>query len=348
MSVGEVSGRAGARAAATLLLLIGGGCEGARSEYVLHLEGRALGTGWRAEIVLGETPDPGRVSGLRAAIEAVLDRVDRGMSTWREDSEIARFNRDGDASVALSAETRRVVGAALDMARDSGGAFDPTVGPLVALWGFGAHAATRAPGQGELARARSRVGWQKLEWDESGRLVRRAPGVELDLSALAKGYAVDAVVAELGAARSSGLLVEIGGEVRTSGAKPGGLPWRVGIERPEAEALEEVVELRGVALATSGDYRQQRLVDGRRVTHVIDPRTGRPVDRGVASASVIAPTCMEADAVATALMVLGSDAGLAWVEERPWLDAMLLVREGDGELRRVSSSGWGRWRAGEE
>ncbi len=338
----------GVRAAGILLLAIGGGCEGARTESVLHLEGRALGTGWRAEIVLRETPDPARVRGLRSAIEAVLDRVDRGMSTWREDSEIARFNRGGDAAVALSAETRRVVSAALDMARDSGGAFDPTVGPLVALWGFGAHAATRGPEQGELARVHGRVGWRTLEWDENGRLLRGAPGVELDLSALAKGYAVDAVVAELGASRSSGLLVEIGGEVRTSGTKRGGVPWRVGIEHPEAEGLEEVVELRGVALATSGDYRQQRLVGGRRVTHVIDPRTGRPVDGGVASASVIAPTCMEADAVATALMVLGPEAGLDWVEERPWLEALLLVREGDGELKRVSSSGWSRWRAGEE
>jgi len=338
---------AGFRTMGILLLAIGGGCEGARTEYVLHLEGPALGTAWRAEIVLREVPDPARVEGLRAGIEAVLDRIDRGMSTWREDSEIERFNRGGDANAAFSAETRRVVSAALDVARESGGAFDPTVGPLVALWGFGAHAATREPEEGELARVRRRVGWRNLEWDESGGLLRRVPGVELDLSAIAKGYAVDVVIAELGAARPSGLLVEIGGEVRTSGTKPNGVPWRVGIRHPDAEALDEILELRGVALATSGDYRQQRLVDGRWVTHVIDPRTGRPVDRGVASASVIAPTCMEADAVATALMVLGPEAGLGWVEERPWLEALLLVREDGGELKRRSSSGWSRWVAGE-
>jgi len=331
-----------------LLLAVGCGCEAARSGQLLQLEGSALGTRWRAEIVLGEVPDPDRVAALRAGIVAVLDRIDRGMSTWREDTEIARFNRGSDAAVALSAETRRVVGAALDLARESGGAFDPTVGPLVALWGFGAHAASRRPAEDELARVRSRVGWRKLEWDESGRLLRRVPGVELDLSAIAKGYAVDAVIAELGAARAFGLLVEIGGEVRTSGTKPGAAPWRVGIQHPQAEALEEVVELRGVALATSGDYRQQRFVDGRWVTHVIDPRTGRPVGRGVASASVIAPTCMEADAVATTLMVLGAEAGLDWIEERPWLEALLLVREGGGALTRRASSGWSRWVAGEE
>lgn len=329
-----------------LLLAIGAGCERAPSEHVLHLEGPALGTRWRAEIVLREAPDAVPVGRLGARVEAVLERIDRGMSTWRADAEIERFNRGGDDVVALSAEVRRVVSAALDLARESGGAFDPTVGPLVALWGFGAHAASHEPEEGELARVRSRVGWRKLRWDEGGRLRRRVPGVELDLSAIAKGYAVDAVVAELGAARPSGLLVEIGGEVRATGTGPGGRPWRVGIQHPGTEGLEEAVELHGVALATSGDYRQQRLVDGRWITHVIDPRTGRPVDRGVASASVIAPACLEADAVATVLMVLGPEAGLDWVEERPWLDALLLVRGEGGALERRASSGWGRWVAG--
>jgi thiamine biosynthesis lipoprotein len=240
-----------------------------------------------------------------------------------------------------------VIAAALEISRETGGAFDPTVGPLVRLWGFGSGAAERDPTEDELARARARTGWRHLEWDDEGRLVRRVPAVELDLSALAKGYAVDAIVGELARDRPLGALVEVGGEVRALGAKASGEPWRVGIEDPLAPdtRLEAVVALTGRALATSGDYRQVRLVDGERRSHVLDPRTGRPAARGVSSASVIAPTCMEADAVATALMVLGADEALAWVEDRPWLEALLLVREGDRIVERRASSQWSHWLA---
>jgi len=173
------------------------------------------------------------------------------------------------------------------------------------------------------------------------------PGVQLDLSAIAKGYAVDAVVAELARDRPIGVLVEVGGEVRALGAKPGGVPWRVGIDDPDAPGsrLSAVALLTGGALATSGDYRRVRVIEGRRRTHVVDPRSGRPVEQRVASASVIAPSCMEADAVATALMVLGPEAGLAWVEDRPWLETLLMIREGDGVIEKRASSGWDRWLA---
>jgi thiamine biosynthesis lipoprotein len=267
------------------------------------------------------------------------------MSTWREDAELARFNRNSDAkSFRFSPETRRVIEAALGMARETGGAFDPTVAPLVALWGFGAQAADTPPSVAELEQARARVGWRLLEWKERGLLARRAPGVQLDLSAIAKGYAVDAIVAELARERPVGVLVEVGGEVRALGAKPRGAPWRVGIDDPDAPGsrLSEVVLLTGGALATSGDYRRVHMVDGRRLTHVVDPRSGRPVEQKVASASVIAPTCMEADAVATALMVLAPEEGLAWVEDRVWLEALLMVRDAEGRLEKRSSSGWER------
>jgi thiamine biosynthesis lipoprotein len=246
-------------------------------------------------------------------------------------------------------ETRRVIAAALDLARETGGAFDPTVAPLVALWGFGAQAADAPPSVTELEEARRRVGWQHLSFGEGGHLARRVPGVQLDLSAIAKGYAVDAVVAELARDRPIGALVEVGGEVRALGAKPGGAPWRVGIDDPDAPGsrLSAVVLLTGGALATSGDYRSVRVIEGRRRTHVVDPRSGRPVEQKVASASVIAPTCMEADAVATALMVLGPEKGLAWVEARPWLETLLMVRGGGQISEKRASSGWDHWVAPE-
>jgi thiamine biosynthesis lipoprotein len=242
------------------------------------------------------------------------------------------------------------VAAALEVARDTNGAFDPTVAPLVALWGFGAEARETGPTEQELVRARARVGWRHLSWDEDGGLVRRVPGVELDLSAIAKGYAVDAVLIELAHDQPLGLLVEVGGEVGAFGPKANGEPWRVGIDDPTAPGsrLEAVVALTGGALATSGDYRQVRFVEGERRTHVLAPRTGRPVQGGVASASVVAPTCMEADAVATALMVLSPDEGLAFVESRPWLEALLLIREGDRIAERRPSSGWSRWVVSED
>jgi thiamine biosynthesis lipoprotein len=303
---------------------------------------------WSVELVLSRAPAPEEVDEIRGRIVSTLDRVDRGMSTWREDAELARFNRRaGLAPFSFSPETRRVIAAALELARETGGAFDPTVAPLVALWGFGAQAADTPPTVSELEEARRRVGWRHLEWSEGGRLVRRVAGVQLDLSAIAKGYAVDAVVAELARDRPIGALVEVGGEVRALGAKPGGAPWRVGIDDPDAPGsrLSAIVLLTGRALATSGDYRRVRVIEGRRLTHVVDPRNGRPVEQKVVSASVIAPTCMEADAVATALMVLAPEEGLAWVEDRPWLEALLMVREAGGALSRFPSSGWDRWLA---
>jgi thiamine biosynthesis lipoprotein len=335
---------------ACALLLVPCGCRDPRVAYELRLSGEALGTGWSVELVVPQAPPPEEVAAIRERVAATLDRVDRGMSTWREDAELARFNRHSELRTFLfEPETRRVVAAALELARETGGAFDPTVAPLVALWGFGAQAADTPPSVAELEEARSRVGWRHLEWRAGGRLARRVSGVQLDLSAIAKGYAVDAIVAELARDRPIGALVEVGGEVRALGAKPGGVPWRVGIDDPDAPGsrLSAVVLLTGGALATSGDYRRVRVVEGKRRTHVVDPRSGRPVEQKVASASVIAPSCMEADAVATALMVLGPEEGLAWVEDRPWLETLLLLREGEAAIEKRASSGWDRWQAPE-
>jgi thiamine biosynthesis lipoprotein len=333
------------RAAGTLLLVVGVSCGAPTPSYEVRLAGEALGTVWSVALAAREAPDDSARADLRGRIEQTLDRVDREMSTWRDDAEIVRFNRaEGTAAHPFSPETRRVIAASLEFARETGGAFDPTVGPLVSLWGFGAQPAPDEPTDKALARARQRVGWRHLYWNEEGALVRRLPGIELDLSAIAKGYAVDALVTELARDRPAGILVEIGGEVRAFGTRPDGEPWRVGIDDPLAPGsrLEVVIGLTGAALATSGDYRQARVVEGEVRSHIIDPRTGRPLQNHVASASVVAPTCMEADAVATALMVLGAEAGLAWVEERPWLEALLLIRERDRIVERRGSSGWSR------
>jgi thiamine biosynthesis lipoprotein len=311
----------------------------------LELAGRALGTSWSVTAAY-EASAP--TDAIEARILQTLDRIDRGMSTWREDAELYRFNHRSDRGpFELSPETAHVLSAALELARDTGGAFDPTVGPMVALWGFGADAREQEPSAADIEAARAQVGWQRVSLSEGGRVQAQVGGLRLDLSAIAKGYAVDAVLEELALDRPAGLLVEIGGEVRVLGRRGDGSPWRVGVGAPTAspdsaeQRVDTVAELGHGALATSGDYRQRKVVAGRARSHIIDPRTGQPTDNGVRSVSVVAPTCMEGDAVATALMVLGPDEGLRYVDQRPWLEALFLI-ETDSATQRRGSAGWSR------
>jgi thiamine biosynthesis lipoprotein len=306
----------------------------------LELTGEALGTTWSVKAV-GLAADRGVA--LKQRIEATLERVNRGMSTWRADSELSQFNAEAKAGYRFKPETARVIDRALFIARATGGAFDPTVKPLVALWGFGAGAATAEPSDAVLAAALDLVGHHKVSWTGQNTLAADRPRVQVDLSAIAKGYAVDAVADDVARAGATGALVEIGGEVVGFGVKPDGGPWRVGIDAPEDGAapgakLAAVATLRRHAMATSGDYRQFRTVAGERVSHTIDPRTGRPTASAVASATVFAADCMTADAYATALMVLGPDEGLAIIDARPGLEALLLVRGAKGFEQRRSRS----------
>lgn len=306
-----------------------------------QLAGKALGTTWTVKWV-GEGADAARVQGV---IEARLAEVDRQMSTWRPDSDLSRA-RATEGPVRVDDATAEVVRAALALAADSGGAFDPTVQPLVELWGIHHGRREAAPSEAELEAARAQVDWRRVVvGGEPGAATLDDGGTALDLSAIAKGYAVDRVsqgIRELGLARH---MVEVGGEVRVGGEGPAGA-WRLGVDDPEAEAppgvaLAAVVSLRDAALATSGNYRNHYEVDGIRVVHTLDPRVGRPVQSDVLSASVVAPTCMEADGLATALMVLGTD-GLRLIEARPGVEALLL----HGGGRRTTSSGMDAWLAG--
>lgn len=302
--------------------------------------GEALGTTWTVKW-LGGDADEDEVSS--AIVDALRD-VDAAMSTWRDDSELSRV-RAADGPVVVSEATHQVVAQAIEVAHATGGAFDPTVQPLVELWGF--HGGTRdsLPTDQELAAARAQVGWQRvmLGRDPGGLPTVDSGGTALDLSAIAKGYAVDRVswaLSELGLADH---LVEVGGEVRAHGPGTMGQGWRLGVDRPQeglvpGERLEAVVRLTNMALATSGDYRNVREIDGQRVAHTLDPRTGRPVAGQVASATVVAPDCATADAWATAMVVLGEEEGMRRIEARPQIEALLLVIDGDG-FRPVRSSG---------
>jgi thiamine biosynthesis lipoprotein len=312
------------------------------------LSGPALGTTW--SVTLGaEGRGRADLARARAAVDESLAAVDRGMSTWAPDSELSRFNRHASTDpFPLSPDTLRVLGLAREVSERTGGAFDVTVRPLVAAWGFGAGA--RLPGQGpdaaELEALRQRVGFRLLVLDPAaGTAGKRRPDLECDLSAIAKGFAVDQVARALAELGWTDFLVEVGGEVRARGRRPAGGPWRVGIERPDPEgrAVHGVVELADLSMATSGDYRSFYEQGGKRLGHIVDPRTGRPVRHRLASVSVVHRDAVLADAWATGLAVLGPEEGLA-IAEAAGLDAYFILRTGSGGFEILATPGFPRVR----
>ncbi len=282
-------------------------------------------------------PEVGRrQSTVEAAVRSLLERIEGRMSHYRPESELSRFNRARTTEPRpMSGETLGVIAEALAVGRASGGAFDVTVGPLVDAWGFGPPGrAQAAPAGATLAALRSRVGVDLLEVDLAASTLRkRRPDVVIDLSAIAKGYAVDAVASLLAERGLGDYLVEIGGELRAGGRNERGDPWRVAIERPVpgGGTAERIVPLTDAALATSGDYRNFYEIEGARVSHTMDPRTGRPVAHGLLSVSVIAERCSLADARSTALNVLGPDDGYALALDQGWA-ALFLTDDGAGRL----------------
>jgi thiamine biosynthesis lipoprotein len=301
---------------------------------VQSLQGATMGTTWSVRVVLStDTP----LHALHEGIQSRLDRVDEQMSTYKPQSVLSRFNSAPAGTWhVLPAECFEVVAHALQVARDSGGAYDPTVGPLVNLWGFGPDAPTGEPPSSEaIAVSLERVGWWKLKLDASTLSLYQPGGVYLDLSSVAKGYSVDLAGSYLDSLGIQAWLVEVGGEMKGQGTKPDGSPWRIGIERPGAatgavnrmDQLSQVVTLSGRAIATSGDYRRQFEAAGTSFSHHIDPRTGKPVPHRVASVSVLAGNAMHADPLGTLMTVLGPEQGLVYASERGLAVLFILHRE---------------------
>lgn len=286
------------------------------------------------------------VAKLQPQVDALLAQINKDMSTYDPESELSRFNQyERDDWFAVSAETAKVVEYALHVAEDSGGKFDPTVGPAVNLWGFGPEGRRiEPPSEAQVNAALARIGYQHVTVRKSPPALRKAiPDVYLDLSAVAKGYAVDAVSELLVKQGAVSSMIEIGGEVRTRGRKAGEEPWKIGIEQPDewGRSIRRIVQLEDGALATSGDYRNFFVQDGVRYSHTIDPATGRPVQHHVATVSVVADTCMEADALATTLLVMGADAGYDWGEDRH-LSALFLIRHDDDQFEERATSAFAR------
>jgi len=327
-----------------------GGEPPALGQVVHRLAGDTMGTTWSVACV---GPAGMRLAPVQAAILRVCQEVIDEMSQWAPDSLLCRFNRaPAGATQCLPGGFGRVLDAALQIAAASGGAYDPTAGDLVALWGFGPSGAAGTPGHRPRhdepgfrtpdpdACARAHRGWQALGWQPGPRLLTQPGGAMLDLSAIAKGDAVDRVSALLTGLGLPHHLVEIGGELRGEGLKPGGQPWWVDLEPPQADSgLAPVrLALHGLSVATSGDYRKVYVdAQGQRRSHTVDPRQRRPIEHGLAAVTVVHPSAMWADGWSTALMVLGPAEGLAMAEARG-LAALLVTRRPEGGFDEQMSS----------
>ncbi len=296
-------------------------------------QGPAMGTVWNAKIA-GGVPEALASRGATAVSAALQGVVDR-MSTYLATSELSRFNaQPAGRPLAVSRDVLEVFALAREVSEATGGAFDVTVAPAVDAWGFGPAKAHRIPPREEIATLASRIDWRAVAVDqEAGTLAKSREGVRADLSGIAKGYGVDQAARALESLGATDYMVEAGGEVRVRGRNAEGNPWRIGIERPDAAGQQAylVVPLDGLSMATSGDYRIYFEQGGRRYSHEIDPATREPVLGSLASVSVVAKDCAWADAMATALFVMGAARGLEFATERG-IAAFFIERAGGGKL----------------
>jgi|TARA_Y100000031_G_C8190271_1_gene371054 thiamine biosynthesis lipoprotein len=281
---------------------------------------------------------------IQHKVDSVLNRLNQQMSTYIADSEISKFNSIKNTNtVTISSEFSEVVHRAQDVSRLSKGVFDITIMPLVRLWGFGPGIKGNhtIPSEKEIDKVKKNIGFEQLISFQNT-IKKLNPEIEIDLNAIAKGFAVDCISDLLETLKIDNYLVEVGGEIRCGGKKKDGKSWTVGIDKPELEnqmdrRIETVLNVSNSAVATSGDYRNFFKIDDIIYSHVINPNTGFPVQNRVASATVIAPHCTEADAWATALLVLGKK-GVKMIEDLDNYEAIIFIREGNSFQKIMTSS----------
>lgn len=314
-----------------ILLVVLSACRFNQNDQI-ELHGLTMGTTYSVKIV-GNPITLDRTK-LHGDIEAILTDINRKMSTYMVDSELSRFNRAKDTNWhTLSADLFTVIRYANRISDNTMGGFDITVGPLVNLWGFGPDPLTRAvPPESVIESTRQYTGYKKLRLDETNRRIAKTnPDIYIDLSAIAKGFAVDKLAEYLDSLKLKDYLVEIGGELVGRGKNINRQTWRIGIEQsgPNARSIQRIINLDNMAMATSGDYRNYFEKDGVRYSHTIDPATGKPVTHHLASATVLAETSMKADALATAFMVLGPEKTMA-VANRLNVAVFLIIKTETG------------------
>ncbi|MCP8686877.1 FAD:protein FMN transferase [Marinobacterium sp. OS208] len=319
-------------------LFILSGCSSEAERRVLSVSGATMGTTYTVKWVSAESGDES-VERLGARLQQSLLDVNQSMSTYIKDSELSRFNQAGAGyGTEVSAGLFEVLQLAQSISESTQGAFDVTVGPLVNLWGFGPDGrVTHAPEQSQIDRARQRVGYQYLQLDAPTLRATKTADLYVDLSAIAKGYGVDELARVMEHEGIDSYLVEIGGELRARGLKPDGNSWRIAIESPvdAGREVQRVITVHETGVATSGDYRNYFEEGGLRFSHTLDPLTGRPITHQLASVTVLRPTCAEADALATALTVMGDERGYQYAVDNQ-IAAFFIVKSGAGFVEHMT------------
>ncbi|MGF1696889.1 FAD:protein FMN transferase [Vibrio lamellibrachiae] len=321
-------------ALASLFVLTG--CEQPAEQ--IHISGPTMGTTYNIKYVNSDSLLD--AADIQVEVDRLLEEVNDQMSTYRKDSELSRFNQyQGSEPFKVSPETAIVVKESIRLNQLTQGALDVTVGPLVNLWGFGPEARPETiPTDEELADRRTKVGIHHLSATSTS-LTKTLPELYVDLSTIAKGWGVDVVAEYMNSIGADNYMIEIGGEMHLKGHNREGVPWRIAIEKPSVEerAVQLVVEPGDMAIATSGDYRNYYERDGVRYSHIIDPKTGKPMDNKVVSVTIIDPSSMTADGLATGLMVLGEQVGME-VAEKYDIAAYMIVKTPEGFEEFTSSA----------
>ncbi|MFT6899701.1 MAG: thiamine biosynthesis lipoprotein [Paraglaciecola sp.] len=311
-------------------------CSCSQAPVETHLTGNTMGTTYNVKFV-----NPGNVDEqpLHDKIDALLVNVNKLMSTYDPQSELSRFNQwHSKEPFALSPQTLIVMREAKRLGELSHGVLDVTVGPLVNLWGFGPDAKPeKRPSEQVIAQVKGRTGLDKLHLLDNG-AQKTESDLYVDLSTIAKGYGVDVVAELLDAQGLHDYLVEIGGEMRVAGHKATGDQWRIAVEKPisSERSVLEIISIGNNAIATSGDYRNYFEEQGVRYSHLIDPRTGSPINHNLVAVTVVHPSSMTADGLATALIVMGKEAALALAEKNAL--AVLLITKENGEFKEYTTT----------
>ena len=320
------------RSSFILLLFCFLACGTAEHDAQYEWSGLTMGTSYQVKVT-GIHIDKDKKHIIATQIDSSLKSVNAQMSTYDPMSEISLFNKNlQTVPVKISQPFYKVLETAMDISHQSGGAFDITVGPLVNLWGFGpGKVDKKMPVDTEIKKALSVIGFQNLVLSDGEYISKTIPNVQIDLSAIAKGYGVDVIADLMENYNFKNYMVEVGGEVRVKGVNASNECWKIGIDKPKhasipGQQLQEILCLNDVAVATSGDYRNYFFNNGKYYSHTIDPVSGYPVNHNLASVTIITLSCMLADGLATATMVLGPEKGLEWIEGMTNVEAMLIER----------------------
>ncbi|TVZ39186.1 thiamine biosynthesis lipoprotein [Alteromonadaceae bacterium 2753L.S.0a.02] len=305
---------------------------------VFKLEGRTMGTTYHITAVAGVDVSVSETA-LQMKVDKALEDVNQVMSTYIPDSELSMLNHEPVGSPrVVSPQLFDILVLSRKISAFTEGVFDVTVGPVVNLWGFGPEEMKeKAPSEAQVQQALARVGYQHIVLDDVHQQVTRGADIYIDLSAIAKGYGAD-VIANL--FRDEGIanyIIELGGELAISGTNPKGVPWRIGIEQPTLAqtGVMQAISIESGGIATSGDYRNYFEVDGQRYSHTINPFTGRPITHTLASITLVSRTAAEADALATALNVMGPQKGYDFAVTNG-LAAYFIIREGESFITKAS------------